>query len=133
MRTHVEGTLFFGAMFLILVPSYNEALSNLQLELERALMGLPPWFSGTLVRAAAGWPLTWGERAVYEALAFRAELWCAEEGVLVRDVWRLVQGLPGRMFANCSQLLLEEYGLPEIFNFTGWAEFEQERVPILSA
>ena len=42
MRSKVEGTLFFGVMFIFMAPGYYDALVALQLEFERSLLGLAP-------------------------------------------------------------------------------------------
>ena len=131
MRSTVEGTLFFGAMFLIMSPGFHESLTGLQHEMERSLMGVPPWVSGVLLRASAGWTLTWGDRVIYEALAFRAELWCTQSGMLVNRVWRLAQSMAGRTFAAESAQLLGRHGLPDIRDFPGWEEFVERGKPVL--
>jgi len=123
MGAKVENALFYGAMFLFLVPAAGHKLTQLQLDFERALMGAPPWLSDTLMRAAGGWQLTWGDRLVYDALAFRAELFCCESGLLVRSVWQAAQQFPGHTFAEVSRQRLADLGLPEIFHFPGWAGF----------
>jgi len=94
-------------------------------------MGINPWVPDVLVRAAAGWALDWGERAVYEALAFRAELWCTSEDMLVHHVWHMAQNMSGRTFAAESYRLLHELQLPEITSMEGWTQFIEDRRPIL--
>ena len=133
MRSTVEGTLFFGAMFLIFAPGASDSLDSLQLEFERSLTGFPPWTHAALVRAVGGWRMSWGERIVYDALVFRAELWCAKEGLLVCDVWKHAQNLPGNTFALRSRQLLEVHEVPEIFDFPGWGSYVDEREPVLPA
>ena len=118
-------------MFLILAPGYAESLVRLQLEFERSLMGVPPWTPAALIRLAAGWELDRGERVQVEALSFRGELWCTKDSLLVHDVWKHAQVLPGKTFASQSRLLLEKLDMPEIFAFPGWAEFVDERQPVL--
>ena len=96
MSSTVEGTLFFGSMLTFMAQDACTKLDALQLEFARKLLEAPPWFSATLVRSAAGWQLSWGERVLYEALVFRAELWCCESHLLVRQVWGYAQGFGGR-------------------------------------
>jgi hypothetical protein len=96
-------------------------------------MGLPPWTPAAFVRAAAGWVLDWGERVTFEVLSFRAELWCADEGLLVSVVWKHAQRLPGITFAARSRQMLVNSDVPEIFDMPGWAEFVDERMPALPA
>ena len=43
--------------------------------------------------------------------------------MLVRKVWGVAQELPGQTFAQASKHLLQEIGLPEIFEYHGWATF----------
>ena len=96
MAATVDSVLFYGSMFLFLAPGVVEQLDHLQADLERSLLGAPPWFAATLVRAAAGWQWTWGERLRDEVLVFRAELWCCKNDMLVRQGWAAAQVLPGR-------------------------------------
>ena len=133
MKSTVEGTLFFAGMFFFLAPRFQESLVALQLGFERSLMGVGPWVPDALIRAAAGWALDWGERAVYETLAFRAELWCTREGMLVNSVWFMAQHMSGRTFAAESYRLLRQLGLPDITCFEGWELFVVDRVPVLPA
>lgn len=123
MRSNVEGTLLYGAMFLYLAPGYYETVVSLQLAFERALLGVAPWASGAMVRMIAGWRLNWGERVMLEVLMFRAELFSCSRNMLVRKVWSMAQGLPGNTFALASRGLLQELALPEIFDFCGWKYF----------
>ena len=68
---------------------------------------------------------------MYEALSFRAELWCAKTGLLVQEVWARAQALPGRTFAAVSRELLVEHGVPEVHGLPGWQEHMEERSPVL--
>ena len=85
------------------------------------------------VRAAAGWKLSWGEKVIYEALVFRAELWTCASHLLVRKVWQQAQSFPGRTFASVSRAALQKLGLPEIFECAGWQAFIDCAVPVLPA
>ena len=116
-KSNVEGTLLYGAMFMYLAPGYYETLVGLQLEFERALLGVAPWTSGTLVRMIAGWRLNWGERVMLEVIIFRAELFSCPGSMLVRQVWSRAQNLAGNTFARASRSLLQDLTLPEIFEF----------------
>ena len=131
MLAKVNNALFYGSMFLFLIPSAAASLTDLQLEFERALMGAPSWFSSSLLRATGGWQLPWGDRLLIDALGFRAELWCCKEGMLVRTVWAAAQGYPGRTFAHASKAALLAAGLPEIFDYPGWCAFMADGTPVL--
>ena len=54
MKSTVEGTLFFGSMFLVLAATAAQVLDDLQYEFERKLMGTPPWVKDVVVRAVGG-------------------------------------------------------------------------------
>ena len=68
---------------------------------------------------------------MYEALVFRAELWCCKSDMLVRRAWSAAQKLPGRTFANASLQALTHLGFPEVFQFPGWAAFLEHGVSVL--
>ena len=131
MAAKVDSVLFYGSMFLFLAPGVVEQLDLLQVELDRSLLGAPPWLAASLVRAAAGWQWTWSERLLYEVLVFRAELWCCKNDMLVRQGWAAAQVLPGRTFANASRSALTELGFQEVFQFEGWPAFLDSGAPVL--
>ena len=123
VRSKVESSIFYGAMFLALVPTAAVVLEELQCDFERQLLGAPAWIPNTWLRAAAGWDLTWGERLVYEALVFRADLWSCESNMFVRKIWREAQNLKGKTFARASKLILEAVGLLEIYELPEWQQY----------
>ena len=49
----------------------------------------------------------------------------------MHDVWQLAQELPGETFAARSKHMLQEFGIIEIYDFHGWAEYVDERVSVL--
>ena len=105
MLAKVDNTLFYGSMFLFLVPDAASKLTDLQTEFERSLLGAPPWMSWSHIRAAGGWLMSWGDRLQYDALAFRAELWCCENTMLVRSVWEAGQTFPDTLLLMCRSSL----------------------------
>ena len=58
-------------------------------------------------------------------VTFRAELFTCARTMLVGQVWGIAQEMPGQTFAHISKQLLQEMGLPEIFEYDGWATFVQ--------
>jgi len=123
MPAKVDSVLLFGAMFLSLAEGAVKSVDELQVELERSMLGAPAWVSAVQIRAIAGWSWTWGEQVQFEAIAFRAELWCTKSDMLVRRVWDAAQEYPGRTFAWASRQALTIVGFPEIFDFQGWSEY----------
>ena len=57
MRSVVEGSLFYGAMFFIFAEGAGSLLNSLQLEFERKVLGLPPWIPDVVVRSVGGWEM----------------------------------------------------------------------------
>ena len=131
MACKVESALFYGAMFFFLADGAAGQLDVMQVEMERSLLGAPKWLSAVHVRSVGGWSLTWGERLLYEALVFRAELWCCSSEMLVRSAWESAQHFPGKTFASVSQEALKSVGFAEIFSFEGWGNFIAHGVPVL--
>ena len=131
MRSKVEGALLYGSMFLCMAPGYLETLEALQVELERTLMGMPPWTPAEVMRALAGWNLGWGERVVVETLQFRAELWCTAPDLLVHSVWLEAQNLPGRTFARVSSDLLAAMSVQEVYNTEAWSQPASDKKKVL--
>jgi len=131
MRSKVDGVLFYGAMFTFLAPGTSDTLTELQLEFERVLLCAPKWHSRTCTRSSGGWLMTWGERLCYEALSFRAELWCCKQGMPVRTAWSAAQKFPGNTFAAASRHVLRQIGFPEIFAFDGCQDYINHGTPVL--
>ena len=72
-----------------------------------------------------------GERLIFDALTFRAVLWCCEENMLVRAAWSAAQSFPGRTFAWESQHALQQLGFPEVYSYDGWDEYMDRGTPVL--
>jgi len=132
MRAKVDSALFYGSMFLFLVPEAQLRLVNLQFEFERCLLGAPKWLPEVLLRSSGGWEMSWGDQLIYDALAFLAELWCCEASMLVRTVWSAAQEYQGRTFAWASRQSLLELQLPEIFDCAEWSAFLRDGTPALA-
>ena len=120
MQSTVEGTLFYGAMFMFMAEGVCQAVTDLQYEFERSLIGLGSWTSHAAIRCVAGWSMDWGTRLFYEVLVFRAELWCTTDELLVHEVWVAAQHMPGKTFASASSNLLQAIGFVEICDFANW-------------
>ena len=123
MVCKLESAIFFGSMFLFMSSGAGKVMDELQLSFERVLLGAPSWLPDVQVRAAGGWLMAWSDRLLYDALSFRAELWCCEASMLVREVWSAAQSYPGNTFAFKTRKCLQDLELPEIYEHAGWYQY----------
>ena len=132
MVCKLESAIFFGSMFLFMSNGAGMVLDELQLSFERVLLGAPAWLPEVQVRAAGAWHMAWSDRLLYDALTFRAELWCCEASMLVREVWSAAQSYPGNTFAFKTRKCLQDLAMPEIYEHEGWDRYMRTgRSPLL--
>jgi hypothetical protein len=109
LQAKVDGSLAPGRwLYSVMSPGAGDLLDNVWDKALRALVGAPPWSSGSALRWELGVPLSGAAKAISQVALRRAYLWCLPVDDLYRRVFILAQGF-NFSWASTSRRSLEAW------------------------
>ena len=113
LQAKVDGALAPGRwLYSVMSPGGDEMLNNVWHNALRALVGAPPWTSGSALRWELGIPFSGAAKAIAQVALRRAYLWSLPIDDLYRRAFIVAQGFESS-WASKSRRKLEDWGVPD--------------------